>query len=124
MSNDHRPPAFRLTPEERKALLARAEEARANSRVAAARCALLLAAADVRIRKTDATIDETREVMAELEKNVRSYARVLRQFDTPPDQALLLVKEAIAFEIPVHSLGTRHLLDEVALWCIDAYYAA
>ena len=124
MSNDHRPPAFRLTGEERKALLARAEEARSNSRVGAARCALLLAAADVRIRKTEATIDQGREIMAGLEKNVRSYACALRQFDTPADQALLLVKEAIAFEIPVHNLGTRHLLDEVALWCVDAYYAA
>jgi hypothetical protein len=124
MSNDYRPPAFRLTPEERKALLARADEARSNSRVAAARCALLLAAAEVRVRETEATIEEAREIMNELEKNVRSYARVLRQSDTPPDQALLLVKEAIAFEIPARNLATRRLLDDVAVWCIDAYYAA
>ena len=124
MSDDHRPPAFRLTPEERKSLLARAEEARANSRVAAARCALLLAASEVRVKRTEATLEEAREIMYQLEQNVRFYATVLRQFETPPDQALLLVKEAIAFEIPVRNLATRHLLDDVAFWCIDAYYAA
>ena len=75
-------------------------------------------------RAPDVLGTSSRRVSAELEKNVRSDACVLRQFDTPPDRALLLVKEAIAFEIPVHNLGTRHLLDEVALWCIDAYYAA
>lgn len=123
MPNDHRP-AFRLTPEERKALLASAEAARSNSRVAAARCALLLASAEVRIRESKATLEETRHIMTELEENVRSYTRVLRQFDTPPDQALMLVKETIAFEIPVRTLATRHLLDDVAFWCIDAYYAA
>jgi hypothetical protein len=64
------------------------------------------------------------KLSSHVEKNVRSYARVLRQSDTPPDQALLLVKEAIAFEIPARNLATRRLLDDVALWCIDAYYAA
>ena len=124
MRDDNRPPTFRLTPEERKALLARAEEARANSRVAAARCALLLTASEVRVRQTEATLGEAREIMGQLEQNVRIYAGLLRKFDTPPDQALLLIKEAIAFEIPTRDLATRHLLDEVAFWCIDAYYAA
>lgn len=124
MPHDNHPPSFRLTPDERKALLARAEDARSNSRVAAARCALLLAASEVRVKETEATLDEAREIMNLLEQNVRAYARVLRQCDTPPDQALLLVKEAIAFEIPSRDMATRHLLDEVAFWCIDAFYAA
>ena len=124
MSNDNRPPAFRLTPDERRALLARAEEARSNSRVAAARCALLLAAAEVRVKNSAATLAEAREIMSQLELNVRIYTRLLRQVDTPPDQALSLVKETIAFEIPVRNITTRHLMDEVAFWCIDAYYAA
>lgn len=124
MLDDHHPPAFRLTPDERKALLARAEEARSNSRVAAARCALLLAASEVRMRQTEATLEEAREIKSQLEQNVRAFARLLRKFDTPPDQTLQLVKEAIAFEIPTRNLATRHLLDEVAFWCIDAYYAA
>ena len=81
MSNDYRPPAFRLTPEERKA-------------------------------------------QPHAETNVCSHARVLRQSDTPPDQALLPVKEANAFEIPARSLATRHRLDDVVFWCIDTYYAA
>ena len=124
MPDDNRPPIFRLTPEERKALLVRAEEARTNSRLAAARCALLLAAAEMRVKDTEALLEVSREISVQLEQNVRAYTKVLRQFETPPEQALQLIKEAVAFEISAHTPATRRLMEDVSRWCIDAYYAA
>ncbi len=114
----------RLTPADRQALLTRADEARQRARAAANRCGELLADSTRRMQQAARLRVESATVRAELEAAVRAYTQVLRRVEMPPEQALMLVKEVVTTEISGVNSAKRTLMEDVARWCIDAYYAA
>ncbi|HUQ84621.1 MAG TPA: hypothetical protein VM076_25940 [Gemmatimonadaceae bacterium] len=114
----------RLSAAERHDLSLRAEDARARAREAAGRCAQNLAYAERHIAEALRVREESRVIRAALEEAVHMYARALRRLEVPPERTLVLVKDAVRAELQTVDRDTRLLMEDVARWCIKAYYAA
>ena len=82
-------------------------------------------------RKTEATLNQTRELFAEatrlrneLRDSVTAYVLVLRRTDIPPERAVILVKSAVIESDRYPDSHHREVVEEAVRWAVDAYYAA
>ncbi len=99
-----------------------------------ARTRSLLAELHVSRECSQSLIDEQRElrercrtVHQAMQESVRAYAMLLRRDGVPPEQALVLIKQAMQGGITgpcLDEMAAEQVLRHGVEWCIDAYFAA
>jgi hypothetical protein len=108
-----------------RAELARAAAnlSRTRQRLAAAREATAVSGEARHVREE--LVEDTHHALGDLRLAVRAYVAALRAGGTPPERALVLLKEGLEEQSALgKSLEAVALKDEVTRWFIDAFYAA
>lgn len=111
-----------LTPEARAQLRARSATARANAKAAATRCLELKLKFEASVSEQAQWRESLTRVLPELRESVGRYARCLKAEGAPPEQMLVLVKEALHEALPSSMSGASAILDMSVGCAIEAYY--
>lgn len=119
MSGDRSAP---LTPEQRAELRARSATARAHAKAAAGRCLELRMQFEASVSEQAEWRESLTRVLPELRESVGRYARCLKDEGAPPEQMLVLVKEALHEALPSFASGSSIILDMSVGCAIEAYY--
>lgn len=111
-----------LTAEQRAQLRERSAEARSNARAAAARCLELRMKFEASVAAQAEWRESLTRVLPALRESVGHYARCLREEGAPPEQMLMLVKEALHEALPSSVPASSAILDMSVGCAIEAYY--
>ena len=111
-----------LTPEQRAELRARSATARSQAKAAAGRCLELKAMFEASVSEQAQWRESMTRVLPELREAVGRYARCLKDEGAPPEQMLVLVKEALHEALPSTARGSSAILDMSVGCAIEAYY--
>jgi hypothetical protein len=119
-----------MTARERAALRARAEQARHRARALTAQTLVLSAKTQRQFHDAEVRIAVAKELHERLQDVVARCARLARVLDEPPEQAVLVVKEAATEAIAiaktkagvVDPLEAQLLREQLVRWTVDAYF--
>ena len=121
-----------FTPEERTALLAKAEAARARAAELIAKSLVLQAHAVEQRETTAAAIHDSALLREELCSVIAQHARVARALGESPERVVLQIKSASADAVAaaysqstsILPLHERLLREDLVSWTIQAYFGA
>jgi len=114
--------SFRLTAEQRRALREHAATARAQAQAAAQRCADLVKQQHARISHCEATSESVEQTVAELRAHMEQFGGLLRALETPPDRAIVQLRNVVNEVVPVQEEVTQGVREDAVRWGMLAYY--
>lgn len=121
-----------FTPEERTALLAKAEAARARAAELIAQALVVQAHVVEQREATTAALHDSTLLREELRNAVAQHARVARALGDSPERVVLQIKSATADAVAaaysqstsILPLHERLLREDLVSWTIQAYFGA